>query len=141
MSYNNTIISKDPLDYFKNLFDKVIDEDNESEELFRILVLKNGTKTIYLLTKLLNYEDLKTKILFNKAFKICTMMLFDKTNYIKENDDIRNKIDYIDINTINKNKNKNKNKNILFGVFTTVCMINLVFINKFIRHSKKYSKK
>lgn len=74
------IISKDPLDYFKNLFDKVIDNDSESEELFKILVLKNGTTIVYTLTKLLNYEVSKKKQLFDKAFRICAMSLFDKTH-------------------------------------------------------------
>lgn len=80
---NDDIISLDskyPLDYFKNLFDKVIDNDNKSEELFKILVIENGTKIVYTLTKLLNYGSIEKKILFDKAFRICTMLLFEKTH-------------------------------------------------------------
>ena len=68
------------IEYFKNIFDKTLDRDPENEELFKDLILKKGTKILYNLTKLIKYDQDKSKLLFDKAFKICMMSIFENTN-------------------------------------------------------------
>lgn len=78
ISFKNNIIES--VEYFKTLFDKTIEKDTENEKLFKDLILKRGTKILYTLTKIINYDQEKSKQLFDKAFKICMMSIFENTN-------------------------------------------------------------
>jgi len=80
----NLIDNSIAIEYFKNIFDKTLDRDPENEELFKDLILKKGTKILYYLTKLIKYDPKKTKLLFDKAFKICMMSIFENTNSHKK---------------------------------------------------------
>lgn len=71
-----TEIIPDPLDYFRDIFDKVLENDQESKELFKCLIMKHGTKTIFNLTKLLNYP--KSKEIYEKAFRVCILSISDQ---------------------------------------------------------------
>lgn len=66
----------DPLDYFKNMFDKVIEEDSKNEELFEYMIKKNGTQTVFALTKLLKYKNCKQ--IYEKAFRVYIVTLFNQ---------------------------------------------------------------
>lgn len=63
------------LSYFKDLFDKVLQRDPESEQLFKELILKHGTKTIYNLTTVLEYKE--SRQIHERAFRVCISALFD----------------------------------------------------------------
>jgi len=67
------------IQYFGNIFDKTIDKEPENEKQFKELVLTKGTKIIYTLTKFINYDEHKSKILYNMAFKICMLAIFEGT--------------------------------------------------------------
>lgn len=65
----------DACEYFKNMFDRVLERDPEYEELFKELILKHGTKTVYDLTNILKYHEART--IHERAFRVCITALFD----------------------------------------------------------------
>lgn len=72
---NNIEIIPDYLGYFKNLFDKVIEEDYENEEIFKCMIIKHGIKIVFSLTKLINYKEYRK--IYEKALKIYSVLLFN----------------------------------------------------------------
>jgi hypothetical protein len=65
----------DACEYFKNMFDRVLERDPEYEELFKELILKHGTKMVYDLTNILKYEEART--IHERAFRVCITALFE----------------------------------------------------------------